>query len=169
MPQIEVKFDIDANGILNVAAKDLGTGKEQVVRIEKSSGLSQDEINKMTRDAESHAAEDKQKRELAEARNQAESLCFQVEKLLKENQEKLSGADKKPLEDAIAKTRDVAKGNNVDAVKTAISELEQAFHAVGKVLHEAATASPGATAAADGAKKAGGDEEAIDAEFEVKE
>ncbi|HVU90477.1 MAG TPA: molecular chaperone DnaK [Pirellulales bacterium] len=168
VPQIEVKFDIDANGILNVSAKDLGTGKEQHVRIEKSSGLSKEEIDKMTRDAESHAAEDKQKRELAEGRNQAESLCFQVEKLVKENEGKLSGADKKPLEDAIAKTRDVAKGSDVQAIKNAISELEAAFHAVGKVLHEAATASPGATAANDGGKKPGEDE-AIDAEFEVKE
>jgi len=169
MPQIEVKFDIDANGILNVSAKDLETGKEQHVRIEKSSGLSKEEIDKMTRDAESHAAEDKQKREVAEARNQADSLCFQVEKLVKENEAKLSGADKKPLEDAIAKTREVAKGSDVNAIKTAISELEAAFHAVGKVLQEGATASPGATASADGAKKSGGDEEAIDAEFEVKE
>jgi molecular chaperone DnaK len=169
VPQIEVKFDIDANGILNVAAKDLGTGKEQHVRIEKSSGLSKEEIDKMTRDAESHAAEDKQKREIAEGRNQAESLCFQVEKLVKENESKLSGADKKPLEDAIAKTREMAKGSDVQAIKNAISELEAAFHAVGKVLQEGATASPGATAASDGGKKPGGEDEAIDAEFEVKE
>jgi molecular chaperone DnaK len=170
MPQIEVKFDIDANGILNVAAKDLGTGKEQTVRIEKSSGLSKEEIEKMKRDAESHAAEDKKKRDIAEARNQADSICFQVEKLLKENEGKLSGTDKKPLEDAIAKTRDVAKGHNVDAIKSAINELEQAFHAVGKALHENAGAARSDTPpGADGGAKPGGEEEAIDAEFEVKE
>jgi len=169
MPQIEVKFDIDANGILNVAAKDLGTGKEQTVRIEKSSGLSKDEIDKMTKDAEAHAADDKKKRDLAEARNQADSLSFQVEKLIKENEGKLSGSDKKPLEDAVTKTREAAKGHNVEAIRSAINELEQAFHAVGKVLHESATAGPTAGAATDGAGKPAGEDEAIDAEFEVKE
>ena len=117
-----------------------------------------------------HAAEDKRKRELAEAHNQADSLCFQVEKLLKENDEKLSGADKKPLEDAIEKTREVAKGHNVEAIQSAINELEQAFHAVGK----ACTRRPGIRAApraprATAPRKPAGDEEAIDAEFEVKE
>ncbi|HVX60434.1 MAG TPA: molecular chaperone DnaK, partial [Pirellulales bacterium] len=97
MPQIEVKFDIDANGILNVSAKDLGTGKEQTVRIEQSSGLNEQEIERMRKDAESHAAEDKQKRELAELRNQADSMCFQLEKLIKEHAEKLSEGDKAPL------------------------------------------------------------------------
>ena len=90
MPQIEVKFDIDANGILNVSAKDLGTGKEQTVRIEQSSGLSDDEIEKMSKDAESHAEEDKRKRALAEQRNQADSMCWQLEKLIKEHDAKLS-------------------------------------------------------------------------------
>ena len=89
MPQIEVKFDIDANGILNVSAKDLGTGKEQTVRIEQSSGLSDDEIEKMRKDADSHADEDKRKRALAEQRNQADSMCWQLEKLIKEHDAKL--------------------------------------------------------------------------------
>ena len=89
MPQIEVKFDIDANGILNVSAKDLGTGKEQTVRIEQSSGISEDEIDKMRKDADSHADEDKRKRALAEQRNQADSMCWQLEKLLKEHDAKL--------------------------------------------------------------------------------
>ncbi len=92
MPQIEVKFDIDANGILNVSAKDLGTGKEQKVRIEQSSGLNDAEIEKMQQDAEVHADEDKKKRELAELRNQAESMSFQVEKLMKEHKDKLPKA-----------------------------------------------------------------------------
>ena len=94
MPQIEVKFDIDANGILNVSAKDLGTGKEQTVRIEQSSGLSETEIERMGKDAEAHAEEDKRKRALAEQRNQADSMCWQLEKLIKEHEAKLNQADK---------------------------------------------------------------------------
>jgi molecular chaperone DnaK len=168
MPQIEVKFDIDANGILNVTAKDLGTGKEQHVKIEKSSGLSKEEIDRMQKDAEAHASEDKQKRELAEARNQASSMAFQVEKLIKEQGEKLSGSDKKPLEDAIAKTNETAKGSDLNAIKSAIAELEQAFQAVSKLLQESA-ASGNAGGGAPSGDKPAGEDEAIDAEFEVKE
>ena len=91
VPQIEVKFDIDANGILNVSAKDLGTGKKQTVRIEQSSGLSEDEIEKMRKDAEAHADEDKKKRALVEARNEGESMCFQLEKLIKEHKRQAQG------------------------------------------------------------------------------
>jgi molecular chaperone DnaK len=171
MPQIEVKFDIDANGILNVAAKDLGTGKEQTVRIEQSSGLNEAEIDRMRKDAELHASEDKKKRELAELRNQAESMCFQLEKLMKEQADKLSESDKAPLEAAIKKTRDVAQGADAAAIKAAISELEHASHAFSKTLYESgAKAGPGAADAQPGANgKKAGEEEAIDAEFEVKE
>ncbi len=113
MPQIEVKFDIDANGILNVSAKDLGTGKEQTVRIEQSSGLSEDEIEQMRKDAESHAEEDKQKRELAELRNQADSMCFQLEKLIKEHDDKLQRCRQgRRSKQAIEKTREAAKGDD---------------------------------------------------------
>ena len=176
VPQIEVKFDIDANGILNVAAKDLGTGKEQTVRIEQSSGLSDDEINKMQKDAEEHAAEDKKKRALVEARNQADSMCFQMEKLLKENDAKLKEADKNAVNKAIEKVREAAKGEDADKIKSAISELEQASHALSKALYEAAAAAgaqpeaaaPGG-AAGEAASGGGGDDDAIDAEFEVKE
>ena len=97
MPQIEVTFDIDANGILNVSAKDLGTGKEQTVRIEQSSGLSEGEIERMQREAESHAEEDKRKRQLAELRNQADTMCWQLEKLLQEHDAKLGAADKEAV------------------------------------------------------------------------
>ncbi len=176
VPQIEVKFDIDANGILNVAAKDLGTGKEQTVRIEQSSGLSDDEINKMQKDAEEHAAEDKKKRALVESRNQADSMCFQMEKLLKENDAKLKEADKDAVNKAIEKVREAAKGEDADKIKSAISELEQASHALSKALYEAAAAAgaqPEAGAAPGGAAgeaaSGGGDDDAIDAEFEVKE
>ncbi len=175
-PQIEVKFDIDANGILNVSAKDLGTSKEQTVRIEQSSGLNEEEIDRMRKDAEEHAQEDKEKRDLAEARNQADALCFQIEKTIKENADKLSDSDKKPLEDAVAKVREVAKGEDAQAIKSAISELEQASHAFSKTLYESATAEQGGgaeAAASGGAEGASasdsGDEDAIDAEFEVKD
>jgi len=117
VPQIEVKFDIDANGILNVSAKDLGTGKEHQVKIQQSSGLSEAEIERMRKDAESHAADDKRKRELAEARNEADGKCFQMEKLIKEHADKLSDKDKAPLESSIAKCREAAKGDDVQARK----------------------------------------------------
>jgi molecular chaperone DnaK len=169
MPQIEVKFDIDANGILNVSAKDMETGKEQNVRIEKSSGLSKEEIDKMRKDAEAHAEDDKKKRDLAEARNQADSMCFTVEKLLKEHADKLSDGDKKPLQAAVDKTRDVAKGHNVEAIKSAIGELEQASTALGKLVQEAAARQATASTDDGPSKPAGGEDEAIDAEFEVKD
>ena len=104
-----MKFDVDANGILNVSAKDLGTGKEQTVRIEQSSGLNEAEIERMRKDAEAHASEDKHKRDLAETRNKGESMAFQLEKLMKEHKDKLTDADRAPLEAAIKKVREVAK------------------------------------------------------------
>jgi len=174
VPQIEVKFDIDANGILNVSAKDLGTGKEQTVRIEQSSGLSEDEISRMQKDAEAHAEEDKKKRELVEARNQSESMCFQLEKLLKENDEKLSDADKQAVNGAIEKVREAAKGDDAERIKSALSDLEQASHALSKSLYEAAQAE-GGEQRAGGAQPSGeqpsgeSEDDTIDAEFEVKE
>jgi len=170
VPQIKVKFDLDANGILNVSAKDVGTGKEQKVRIEQSSGLSEAEIKAKLAEAEAHAAEDKKKRQLAELHNQAETMCYQLEKLIKEQGDKLSAADKAPLEAAIAKTRDVAKSDDVDKIKSAIGELEQVSHAFSKTLYEAGTKGSGAAqpeASTNGAKA--GDEDVVDAEFEVKE
>jgi molecular chaperone DnaK len=186
VPQIEVKFDLDANGILHVAAKDLGTGKEQTVRIEQSSGLSEEEIKKMQSDAEAHADEDKKKRELIEARNEAESRCYQLEKLVKEQGDNLAAADKESLEKAIAKVRDAASGEDVAAIKSAVSELEAASHAMSEALYKSAATSAGDSASAGGANaggaSAGGagadadsggedssaDDDAIDAEFEVK-
>ena len=170
VPQIEVKFDIDANGILNVSAKDLASGKEQTVRIEQSSGLNDSEIERMRKDADSHAEDDKRKRELAESRNLAEARCFEIEKLMKEHADKLSGSDKAPLEAAIKKARDAASGDDVAAIKSATSELEAASHALSKVLYKAAPGAAGAGGAASdgGSSRPTGDDEAIDAEFEVK-
>lgn len=173
VPQIEVTFDIDANGILNVAAKDLGTGKQQTVRIEQSAGLSDTDIDKMRKEADSHAAEDKKKRELAEARNQADSMTWQLEKLIKEHEDKLSTADKDAVNAAINRTREAAKSDNVESIKSALHELEQASHALSQSLYQhTAGAAPGAAAGGDGGpkpSKEGAEDEAIDAEFEVKE
>ena len=183
IPQIEVSFDIDANGILNVKAKDLGTQKEQKIRIEKSSGLTEDEINSMRRDAEMHADEDKKRRELVETKNKAESMCFELEKLLKEHDAKLRPEDKTALNDAIKRTKDAVATDDSEKIKSALSDLEQASHAMSKVLYENAQAQAAAGAGAAGAGMGAGmganpgagaasgqksDDDAIDAEFEVK-
>jgi molecular chaperone DnaK len=171
-PQIEVKFDIDANGILSVSAKDLGSNKEQTVKIEQSSGLTESEIERMRKDAESNAEEDKRKFRLAEARNKAEALCFQTEKLIKEHDSKLSATDKAPLEAAIAKARETAKGEDADAITSAHDALEQAAHALSKVLYQQSTADAagqrGNAPEAAGTGSSKGPDDTIDAEFEVK-
>ena len=173
IPQIEVKFDIDRNGILNVSAKDVNSGKEQTVTIEQSSGLDEDKIDQMRKDAESHAEEDRKKRELVETRNKAEAMCFELEKMIKDNEDKLADADKEPLVAAIAKTREVAVGDDVEATKAAITELEQASHALSKTLYEASAQS--ATPDAEGQPETAPDDagsaadDVIDADFEVKD
>lgn len=172
VPQIEVAFDIDQNGILNVGAKDKATGKEASVRIEQSSGLNDSDIDKMRQDAELHADDDKRKRDLADLRNQADQQCFQLEKLIKEQEAKLSDSDKEPLTKAIEKVREVAKGDDIPAIKAALQELEQTAQALSKVLYQQAQDPAGAQ---PGAESTGGggasdaDDEAIDAEFEVKD
>lgn len=170
MPQIQVSFNIDANGILSVTAKDLGTGKEQTVTIEQSSGLSEDEISKMQKDAEANAEEDSRKRKLAEAKNQASSLVYSTEKLLKENADKIDEAAKSAMESAVKKVNDAASGEDADAITRAIEELNQASHAFSKTLYEnaaqAGAGAEGATAGAGAAKSDGDD--VIDAEFEKK-
>ena len=171
LPQIEVTFDIDANGILNVRAKDLGTQKEQKIRIEQSSGLSEAEIERMRKDAEEHAEEDKKRRELVEAKNKAESMCFELEKLLKEHADKLRPEDKSALDAAIEKTREACKTDDADKIKSAFSELEQASHAMSKALYERAQQDQAAQAQAQPGQaesKSNADDDAIDADFEVK-
>ncbi len=170
VPQIEVKFDIDANGILNVSAKDLTSGKEASVRIEQSSGLTEEEIKRMQKEAEAHAEEDKRKRELAEARNQAEHAIYQLEKTMQENGDKLTEQDRKPLEDQIAKLRELIKGEDAAAIKSALSELEQAAQALSKVLYEKAQAAGASSGSGEQASSgsSSGEDDAIDAEFEVK-
>lgn len=139
VPQIEVTFDIDQNGILKVRAKDLGTGKEASVRIEQSAGLTDAEIQRMRQEAEEHASEDRRKKELAEARNQADHLCYQVEKLIREHTAQLSDDDRRSLEKAVEKTRQIARADEVVQIRSAISELEQAMHAFSKTLYEKVT------------------------------
>jgi molecular chaperone DnaK len=173
LPQIEVAFDIDHNGILHVSAKDLGTGKEQKIKIESSSGLSSAEVDRMRRDAESHAAEDKKKRELIEARNLADNVVYQMEKMLKEHGSKLAENDKSAIQSAMEKVKEKAKGEDVEAIKRAISDLEQASHAMAQHLYAqpgAAGARGGAEAgpSTDGAREEKGKDDVIDAEFEVK-
>ena len=167
VPQIEVRFDIDQNGILNVSAKDLGTGKEANVEIKESSGLSNDEINKMQQDAEVHADEDRRKHDLAVARNQADNMCHEMEKTMSEHADKLSDADKAPMESAIAAVRKAAEGEDVDAIKSAVSDLEQASHAFSKAMYDTTGGEP-AAATSGSTDDSSGDDEAIDAEFEVK-
>ncbi|MGN6136768.1 MAG: Hsp70 family protein, partial [Aureliella sp.] len=169
VPQIEVKFDIDQNGILNVSARDVGTGKQASVKIEQSSGLSKDEIERMRRDAEEHAEEDKRQFELAEARNKAQHLIYQLEKQMSENAEKLTDNDREPLNKAIEKLRTATGGSDTSAIRNATTELEQAAQAFGKVLYEKTAAGADGAAGAQAAGASGGsDDDAIDAEFEVK-
>jgi len=164
-PQIEVTFDIDANGVLNVSAKDLGTGKENKIRIEGSSGMTQDEIERMRRDAESHADEDKRKRELIDARNEADQRIYLVEKMLKDAGDKVKDAEKAPLQAAIEKVKQAASGDDVAAIKRAVGDLDQA--AQGMSQHLGSQPGPTAAPPADQAADAGKDD-VIDAEFEVK-
>ena len=138
MPQIEVTFDIDANGILHVSAKDLGTGKEQKITITASSGLSKDEIEKMRRDAESHAEEDKKHRDEIEQRNEADNAVYRSEKMLKDNAGKISGSDKSKIEDAVKEVREALKGGEASAIRSASEKLNEAWQAVSAELYKAA-------------------------------
>jgi molecular chaperone DnaK len=175
VPQIEVTFDIDANGILHVNAKDLGTGKEQKISITGSSGLSKEEIDRMQKEAELHAEEDKKAKEAIEIRNNADNLAYQTEKQLKELGEKVPDDKKKEIEASIAKVRETLKGQDTDAINSAYTELQTKFQAVSEELYKNASANaqsadvppgpqPGPQGHQGGAKKDG---DAIDAEFEV--
>jgi molecular chaperone DnaK len=173
MPKIEVTFDIDANGILQVSAKDQKTSKEAKVRIESSSGLSKEEVEKMKRDAESHADEDKRKRELADARNEADTHVWQVEHLIKEHADKLSEGDKAPVQSAIDKVKEALKGDDVNAIRQALNNLQSAAHAMAQHLQQrgGAGGAPSGPDGQPGGPPPGGDrkkDDVIDAEFEVK-
>jgi molecular chaperone DnaK len=169
VPQVEVTFDIDVNGILNVTAQDKATNEKQSVRIEESSGLSEDEIEQARAAGEEHAEEDKKKVELAEARNKASSLVYQTEKLMTEHAETLDEASKTALEAAIAKVNETATEEDAAAIDSAVDELNQAAHALSKHMYDAAEGEAAAGPAAAGPGEAGGGgEDVIDAEFEKK-
>jgi molecular chaperone DnaK len=176
-PQIEVAFNIDANGILNVTARDKGTGKEQTIKIESSGGLSKDEIDRMQRDAESHATEDKRKRDLAEARNSADQRVYQFEKALAENKDKLSDADKTALQSAIDKVNEARKGDDPAEINRALDELQRASQAMAEHLYSsqssASSSSGGGTDSATASASTNGgqspkSDDVIDVEFEEK-
>jgi molecular chaperone DnaK len=170
VPQIEVTFDIDVNGILNVSAKDKATGKEHSVKIQNSSGLSEEEIERMRQEAEANATEDKARRELAEQKNIASGLAHQTEKTIAESGDKLDEASKAAIEASVAKVKEAADGDNIEAIKTAITELEQAAQAFAAMYEQAAAEEGGAPEAApDPTATASADaDDVIDAEFEKK-
>ena len=143
IPQVEVGFDIDANGIMNVSAKDLGTGKEQKITITSSSGLSKDEVERLVRDAESHADEDKKRREEIETKNQLDSLVYQVEKMLSENREKLAGGDVQSLENAIGEARKAMEQGDLETMRTATDNLQKASHKLAEMMYQQASAQGG--------------------------
>jgi molecular chaperone DnaK len=166
VPQIEVTFDIDANGIVNVSAKDLGTGKEQKITITSTSGLSKDEIGNMVREAESHADEDKRKREEIEARNRADSLVYQTEKVLNENRSKLADSDVKAVESALADCKKALEGSDVAAINQATDVLMQASHKVAEAMYKSGAQAGGAgETSGAGAKPGEKTDDVIDAEY----
>ncbi len=156
VPQIEVTFDIDANGILHVGAKDLGTGKEQKITITASSGLSKDEVEKMRKDAESHADEDKAKKEEIETRNEADNAVYRSEKMLKDNADKISGDDKGKIESAVAAVKEALKGSDPAAIKSASEKLNEAWQSVSAELYKAAAAKAQAEKAGQAGQAGGG-------------
>ena len=177
VPQVEVSFDIDANGILHVSAKDLGTGKEQSIQIKSSSGLSEDEVKKMQRDAEQHAEEDKKKSALVNARNQADQVIYSTEKTLKEHGDKISETEKSSINNLLEKLKKVKDEDDVNEIKKTIDELQTASHKLAQAMYEA-TAKSQQQAAGKGAeekpseeesKKGKGGEDVIDADYEVKD
>ncbi|HZP49154.1 MAG TPA: molecular chaperone DnaK [Vicinamibacterales bacterium] len=170
VPQIEVAFDIDANGIVNVSAKDLATGKEQKITITASSGLSKDEVDRLVKDAQSHEAEDKARREVIDARNNADALAYQVEKTVNENRDRIAFGDLSKVEAAIAEARKAAQGDDLAAITRAVDELQRASHAMAEQLYK--QSGPSGNAGTAGASGASGrsdsnvkDAEVVDAEF----
>jgi molecular chaperone DnaK len=173
IPQIEVAFDIDANGIVHVSAKDLGTGKEQSIRITASSGLAEEEIKKMVKDAEAHASEDKKRRELAEARNQLDTLIYTTEKSLREFGDKIEATDKQNIEDAMARAKKALESDDLNTLKSAQEDLTRSSHKLAEAMYAKASQARGASAGAgpeagagaqEGPKKA--QEDVVDADYE---
>jgi len=168
VPQIEVTFDIDANGILNVTAKDRATNNEQKITITSSSGLSKDEVDKMARDADAHAAEDRSRKEEIEARNQADAMIYNIDKMLKEHRAKISDADAKNVEETLEETRKAVSGGDTAAIKAAMDKLTAASHKLAEAMYKSAGPAPGQSAGGDGAPPTDGakpKDDVVDAEF----
>jgi molecular chaperone DnaK len=174
VPQIEVTFDIDANGILNVTAKDKATNNEQKITITSSSGLSKEEVDKMAKDAEAHAAEDRRRQEEVEARNQADSMVYNVEKMLKEHRSKISDEDAKNVEEAVEATKQAIQAGALDGIRSATDKLTQASHKLAEAMYRSAGPTPGGDAGpgagapgGDGASSGAGQQKdnVVDAEF----
>jgi molecular chaperone DnaK len=167
MPQIEVTFDIDANGIVSVSAKDKSTGKEQQIKIQASGGLSDREIERLVREAEQHAAEDKRRRAVIEARNQGDALVHAAEKQLQEHGGKVGGAERQALEDAVRQLRDVLQADDADRIQRQTEALSQAFARFGEAVHRGAGGPQAEASGAAGATSPGaGNDNVVDAEFE---
>ncbi|MBN2064507.1 MAG: molecular chaperone DnaK [Sedimentisphaerales bacterium] len=178
IPQIEVTFDINADGILNVSAKDLGTGKEQKIEIRGTSGLDDSEIDRMVKDAEAHAEEDKKRRALIDLKNQADQLIFSTENTMKEHGDKIPADERGKVESAINSLRDIVKGDDADAIKKGMENVATASQTIGKIIYEQAAKQQGGAAGAsacgdncaDGScGNNGGDDDVVDAEFKVKD
>jgi molecular chaperone DnaK len=171
MPQVEVSFDIDANGILNVSAKDKGTNKEQSVRIEASSGLSPEEIDKMQQDAETNAEADKARRQGVDKRNEADQLIYSTEKSLKEHGDKLSDEDRQPVEAALEAAKKALEGDDLTGLEAAVTKLQETSHKLAEAVYADVDKAAGQQAAGDGAQtdptEAQDDGGAVDADFEV--
>jgi molecular chaperone DnaK len=160
VPQIEVTFDIDANGIVNVSARDKGTGKEQQIRIQASGGLSEADIQRMVKDAEAHAEEDKKRKAQVEAKNHAEAMVHSTEKTLAEHGSKVGDSDRRAIENAIADLKEALKGDDADAITTKTNALAQASMKLGEAMYKQSAEQPDGGAAAEGKK-----EDVVDAEF----
>ncbi len=165
VPQVEVTFDIDANGILNVSAKDTATGKSQAITITASSGLSKDEVDRMVKDSQAHADDDKAHRELVDLRNQADSLAYQAEKLLNDNKDKLSGDDAKEIEEAVAEARKVAAADDAGGLKGAVEKLNEVSHKAAQTLYQKTAPPP---TGGEGTAEAKPEGDVVDAEYTVK-
>ncbi|HEY5854921.1 MAG TPA: Hsp70 family protein, partial [Aldersonia sp.] len=163
VPQVEVTFDIDVNGIVHVTAKDKGTGKENTIKIQEGSGLSQEEIDRMIKDAEAHAEEDRNRREEAETRNQAESLVHQTEKFVADNSDKVPGDVKTKVEAAVKDVKDALAGSDIAAVKTAVEKLATESQALGQAIYESQAADSAASGNGSASGQAG-DDQVVDAE-----
>jgi molecular chaperone DnaK len=172
IPQVEVTFDIDANGILHVSAKDLATGKEQNITITASTGLSEDEIKKMVNDAESHAEEDKKRKQEIEIKNQLDNMIYTTEKTLNESKDKLSADDIRNMEEVLARAKDTVKTGDPDRIKGAVDELTKASHKLAETLYkktsDTTAKGPGPEAGQQQGGPGGGkrDDDVVDAEFE---